>query len=87
VRSLRPAELFPDALRINLNVFGTEYLLVENRQPVQYDALMPAGADGHKGGLIVWHVDEAKVWRNGATVRCGSSLVSSHRISAQSRSA
>jgi immune inhibitor A len=33
---------------------GSEYFLVENRQPVGYDAALPGF------GLLVWHIDEGK---------------------------
>jgi M6 family metalloprotease-like protein len=36
-----------------------EYLLIENRQPVGFDAGIPPGQGG-RGGLAVWHIDELK---------------------------
>jgi M6 family metalloprotease-like protein len=38
--------------RIDLNTAGTEYLLVENRQPIGFDFFLP------QGGLAIYHVDE-----------------------------
>ncbi len=44
---------------------STEYLLVENRQAIgNFEGGIPAGTDGVKGGLAVWHIDEAKPANN-----------------------
>ena len=50
--SIQASATFNDVYQINLNIAGTEYLLVENRQPVGFDAKLP------QGGLAIWHVDE-----------------------------
>lgn len=44
----------PTVFRIDQGYPGGEYLLVENRQPFGFDAMMP------QGGLAVWHIDDAK---------------------------
>lgn len=41
-----------DLYRIDLSADGTEYLLIENRQTVEFDRKLP------QGGLAIWHVDE-----------------------------
>ncbi|MEO0016985.1 MAG: hypothetical protein RLZZ522_268, partial [Verrucomicrobiota bacterium] len=40
--------------RVNTGYPSTEYLLIENRQPVGFENVMP------QGGLAVWHIDDAK---------------------------
>ena len=52
--SIDQAEFTPQAYRIDLNFPSGEYLLIENRQPVGLESVMP------QGGLCIWHVDEAK---------------------------
>ncbi|MCE9614904.1 MAG: M6 family metalloprotease domain-containing protein [Lentisphaerae bacterium] len=54
VYAIPQAETSPAVFRINQGFPSTEYLLVENREPVGFESTMPAG------GLAVWHVDEAK---------------------------
>lgn len=53
---LRPAETFDDVINIDLGPFG-EYLLLENRQPIEFDAKM-WGIPAATGGLVIYHVDE-----------------------------
>jgi hypothetical protein len=50
----------PRAAKIKLNAAGDEYLLIENRQPIEYDRLIPSGIDGKVGGLAIWHIDMKK---------------------------
>ena len=40
--------------RVNTGYPGTEYLLIENRQPFGFENDMP------QGGLAIWHIDDAK---------------------------
>eukprot|EP00797_Seminavis_robusta_P011136 Sro1835_g300580.1 Pre-pro-metalloprotease PrtV (756) ;mRNA; f:8187-10960 len=53
--NLKAAELSDEAYRINLNDFGSqsEYLLIENRQPLLFDIHI-WGA-----GLVIYHIDDA----------------------------
>jgi M6 family metalloprotease-like protein len=55
--SIKASAISDDVYQIDLNEAGTEYLLVENRQPISFDAKLP------QGGLAIWHVDEAAVHR------------------------
>jgi hypothetical protein len=56
-----PSATNAQAYRINLNTAKTEYLLIENRQPLRLDLEIPPGTDGKIGGLLVLHVDGAVV--------------------------
>ncbi|MCF7674168.1 MAG: choice-of-anchor D domain-containing protein [Akkermansiaceae bacterium] len=40
--------------RVNTGYPSTEYLLIENRQPVGFESDIP------QGGLAIWHIDEGK---------------------------
>ena len=51
---IEQAETSPMAYRINDGFPAGEYLLIENRQPVGFDGIMP------QGGLCIWHIDEGK---------------------------
>ncbi len=46
------AETNQTVFRIDFS--GSEYLLIENRQPFGFDSTMP------QGGICVWHIDEGK---------------------------
>ena len=52
VYEIGEAETHPEVFRIDAGFPVGEYLLIENRQAVGFDADMP------QGGLAVWHVDE-----------------------------
>ena len=40
---------------------SSEYLLIENRQPIgNFEGGIPPGSDGVRGGLAIWHIDDAK---------------------------
>ena len=52
--SARRVETDPSVFLIDSGYPPGEYLLVENRQPWGFDALVP------QGGIAVWHVDEAQ---------------------------
>ena len=47
-------ETSPTVFRIDQNLPNGEYLLIENRQPVGFESVMP------QGGLAIWHIDESK---------------------------
>ncbi len=47
-------ETNPTAFRIDTGYPSGEYLLIENRQPVGFESVMP------QGGLAIWHIDESK---------------------------
>ena len=49
--SLRQACDNPDIIMINEGYPNQEYLLIENRQPCDFDATMP------QGGLAIFHID------------------------------
>lgn len=51
---LAPVELSPAAALVPCGYGVGEYLLLENRQPVGLDAMLPSS------GLALWHVDEGK---------------------------
>lgn len=48
----------PDIYKIPLGN-PKEYLLIENRQFVAFNQLIPSGMGG-RGGLAIWHIDESK---------------------------
>ena len=51
---MKAAEISDEAYRINLkNGPYYEYLMIENRQPLEFDR------DLWTGGLVIYHVDEA----------------------------
>ena len=56
---IRAVERTPEAYKISLGFPDGEYLLIENRQPIQFDRALPPGIGGH-GGLAIWHIDETK---------------------------
>lgn len=53
--SLATSALESQVYRIDAGFPDGEYLLLENRQPIGFDADLPDG-----GGLAIWHVDESK---------------------------
>lgn len=54
IYSIPQVETSPVVYRINQGYSATEYLLVENRQPYGFEAILP------QGGLAIWHIDETK---------------------------
>jgi len=55
IYTLKAAEVSDEAYRITLADYGvvSEYLLIENRQPLEYDR------DIWAGGLVIYHIDDA----------------------------
>jgi len=51
VYSVAASDATAQAYRIDLNA-PSEYLLIENRQPLNFESTMP------QGGLAIWHIDE-----------------------------
>ena len=51
-KTLRQSWEYPEAYMITDGYPSQEYLLIENRQPGSFDALLP------RGGLAIWHIDE-----------------------------
>jgi hypothetical protein len=51
-RTLKQSWQHPEAYILSEGYQSQEYLLIENRQPGSFDALLP------RGGLAIWHVDE-----------------------------
>jgi hypothetical protein len=52
--SIGPMETTQDIYIIKKNFPEDEYLLIENRQPIEFDALLWGG------GLLIWHIDNKK---------------------------
>ena len=50
--TIEASEFSEQIYRIDLNNAGTEYLLIENRQPIGFDTFLP------QAGLAIWHIDE-----------------------------
>lgn len=47
------SQLYQEAYRIDVGFPDGEYLLIENRQKLFHDAILPGN-----GGLLIWHIDE-----------------------------
>jgi hypothetical protein len=58
IYELRASNEYPDAYIIRAGFPDMEYLLLENRQQVDYDAAMPGS------GLLIYHVDESMAKQN-----------------------
>lgn len=56
---IRAVERAPEIYKISRGFPEGEYLLIENRQPIGFDQKLPEGTTG-RGGLAIWHIDEAK---------------------------
>lgn len=50
---VKASSIADEIYRINLGTSGSEYLLIENRQPHSFDNVLPGG------GLAIWHIDES----------------------------
>lgn len=50
--SIQPSATVQDVYRINISNSTSEYLLIENRQALDFDVKLP------QGGLCIWHIDE-----------------------------
>lgn len=55
IYELRPSNRFPDALKIARGFPSREYLLIENRQPLDFDQLLFGN-----GGILIYHIDDTK---------------------------
>jgi M6 family metalloprotease-like protein len=50
--SIQPSATVQDVYRIDIGGSPSEYLLIENRQALDFDEKLP------QGGLCIWHIDE-----------------------------
>ncbi len=55
LKELAPAATSVQAVRIKGKLPGSEYYLIENRQPVGFDAWLT----GRRYGLLIWHIDDS----------------------------
>jgi immune inhibitor A len=52
--TIQPSGLYPQIYKISAGFpSSNEFLLIENRQPIQWDASFTGG------GLVIWHIDDA----------------------------
>jgi M6 family metalloprotease-like protein len=61
--TLPPVETDPVVYEVWPDSPGEEYFLIENRQNLLHDAMLPGR------GLLIWHVDESRLKRNAAATK------------------
>ncbi len=50
---IKASQKYPDIYKLSLGYSQDEYILIENRQAIDFDSKMP------QGGIAIWHIDES----------------------------